>query len=181
MNLNLAGKHLVVVGFWSDWGYLNDLVFATALTLRNAASVTVVNPGTRQALETKAPLLWETLNRLSQSFLHVEAYAEAFLDEVRTAFSEVWVRRFLENARQPAARMMSLASSLRWPRPPSLCCNRYQGMNFTIFGAMLRENVTRQQLRRRFLPSPQYKQLGSESGYQTPEQRENALGSIGTG
>lgn len=105
MNLNLAGKHLVVVGFWSDWGYLND-VFATTLTLRNAASVTVVNPGTQQALETKAPLLWETLNRLSESFLHVEAYAEIFLDEVRTAFSEVWVRRFLANARQPAARTM---------------------------------------------------------------------------
>ena len=66
MNLNLAGKHLVVVGFWSDWGYLND-VFATALTLRNAASVTVVNPGKREDLERKAPLLWDTLKRLSEA------------------------------------------------------------------------------------------------------------------
>lgn len=101
MNLNLAGKHLVVVGFWSDWGYLND-VFANALTLRNAGSVTVVNPGTEAQLQMKAPVLWETLNRLSQTFVHVEARAEGFLDELRNAFSEVWVKRFVASGRLPS-------------------------------------------------------------------------------
>ena len=100
MNLNLAGKHLVVVGFWSDWGYLND-VFANALTLRSASSVTVVNPGNEEQLRTKAPVLWDTLNRLSQTFEHVEAYAEGFLNDLRNAFSEVWVKRFVTSGRLP--------------------------------------------------------------------------------
>jgi hypothetical protein len=57
MKLNLPGRHLVVVGFWSDWGYLND-VLADAFSIATAASVTVVSPGDSASLETKAPLLW---------------------------------------------------------------------------------------------------------------------------
>ena len=36
MNLNLPGRHLVVVGFWTDWGYLND-VLTEALTIETLA------------------------------------------------------------------------------------------------------------------------------------------------
>jgi hypothetical protein len=43
INLHLPGKHLVVVGFWTDWGYLND-VLADAFNVANAFSVTVVDP-----------------------------------------------------------------------------------------------------------------------------------------
>lgn len=62
MNLNLPGKHLVVVGFWSDWGYLND-VLADAFSIATAASVTVVSPGDSASLEIKAPLLWGKANQ----------------------------------------------------------------------------------------------------------------------
>ncbi len=56
MNLNLPGKHLVVVGFWTDWLYLND-VFANAFEVENAESVTVIDPSPSSVLQAKAPAL----------------------------------------------------------------------------------------------------------------------------
>ncbi len=102
MNLNMPGKHIVVIGFWSDWGYLND-VLAGALTLRNAASVTVVNPGTQGNLETKAPLLWQTFTQLSQHFEHIPVSGDVFLEELRTAYSEVWISKFLAKGKKQIA------------------------------------------------------------------------------
>jgi hypothetical protein len=45
MNLSLSGKDLLIVGFWSDWGYLND-VLAQAIFITGIGSVTVVDPAT---------------------------------------------------------------------------------------------------------------------------------------
>ena len=45
MKLELPGKDLLIVGFWTDWGYLND-VFANVLSTMNFSSVTVVDPET---------------------------------------------------------------------------------------------------------------------------------------
>lgn len=94
MNINLPGKHLVVTGFWTDWGYLND-VLTGALTIRNAGSVTVVNPDTSEVLQGKAPVLWDTLTQMSTHFEHVEASADVFLDDLRSAFAQSWTKKFL--------------------------------------------------------------------------------------
>ena len=93
MNLNLPGKHLVVVGFWSDWDYLNR-VFADAFTVRNASAVTVIDPSPSASLEAKAPVLWAKLNGLSGTFQHIQESGAIVLDELRREFSRTWVRRF---------------------------------------------------------------------------------------
>jgi hypothetical protein len=93
INLHLPGKHLVVVGFWSDWGYLNAAL-ASALNVAHAASVTVVDPDTPAALQSKAPQLWHNLVSLSGTFEHVPMSGADFLNEVRHEFSKVWARRF---------------------------------------------------------------------------------------
>src|SRR5579859_2047504 len=93
MNLHLPGKHLVVIGFWSDWGYLNN-VLQNAFSIDNASSVTVVDPSTTVDLRSKAPDLWTKLNSLSHSFEHVQSSGVDFLDELRVAYSETWVRKF---------------------------------------------------------------------------------------
>ena len=93
MNLNLPGKHLVVVGFWTDWGYLNN-VLADAFEINNASSVTVIDPSLTAALETKAPILWAKLTSLSGVFQHVQGSGADALDELRTAYSKVWARKF---------------------------------------------------------------------------------------
>jgi hypothetical protein len=93
MNLHLPGKHLVVVGFWTDWSYLND-VLANAFTIQSASSVTVIDPCPTDDLMAKAPLLWAKLNDLSQGFEHLQASGEDVLEELRTAYSKSWARKF---------------------------------------------------------------------------------------
>lgn len=93
MRLNLPGKDLVVVGFWSDWGYFND-VLAAALTIEQAHSVTVINPDTEANLRSKAPELWDNLKGLSANFDHIPESGADVLDELRAEYSRTWVRRF---------------------------------------------------------------------------------------
>ena len=93
MNLHLPGRHLVVIGFWTDWGYLND-VFENAFAIDNASSVTVIDPSSTADLQKKAPNLWTKLNGLSRVFEHVQASGADALDELRTAFSKSWTRKF---------------------------------------------------------------------------------------
>lgn len=93
INLNLPGKHLVVVGFWTEWGYLND-VLANAFAINNASSVTVIDPSPAANLEAKAPNLWAKLNSLSHVFEHVPASGADALEELRTAYSRTWARKF---------------------------------------------------------------------------------------
>jgi hypothetical protein len=124
MKLNLPGRHLVVVGFWSDWGYLND-VLADAFSIATAASVTVVSPGDSASLETKAPLLWGKLHAMSHSFKHVQVSGDAFLSDLRQAFSEVWVRKFIHNGKTllpaplPAPLPLAIAAAAGAPPPMS--------------------------------------------------------------
>ena len=93
MNLILPGKHLVVVGFWTDWGYLNN-VLADAFATNSASSVTVIDPSPAAGLQAKAPNLWEKLTSLSHVFEHVQASGADVLDELRTAYSKAWARKF---------------------------------------------------------------------------------------
>lgn len=93
MNLHLPGKDLVVLGFWTDWRYLNK-VLTEALTLDSANSVTVIDPCSRDELQSKAPELWEKLTSLSDVFEHVPMSAADALDQIRVAFSKGWARRF---------------------------------------------------------------------------------------
>jgi hypothetical protein len=93
MNLHLPGKHLVVIGFWTDWGYLND-VLGNAFTIDNARSVTVIDPNRSADLKVKAPILWDKLNNLSRSFEHVPVSGADALDDLRTAYSKSWAKKF---------------------------------------------------------------------------------------
>jgi len=94
MNLHLPGKHLVVVGFWTDWGYLND-VLANAFEVDGASSVTVIDPSPMADLQAKAPNLWTKLTSLSRVFEHVQASGADALEELRTAYSRTWARKFV--------------------------------------------------------------------------------------
>jgi len=93
MRLTLPGKDLLVIGFWTDWGYLND-VLADALNTMTFGSVTVVDPAATADLQTKAPTLWARLTGGTATFRHVQASGADALEELRTAFSRVWLRRF---------------------------------------------------------------------------------------
>ena len=61
IQLNLPGRDLLVVGFWTDWGYLNEAIdgLLSGLAL---ASVAVIDPANSATLRTRAPALWATLH-----------------------------------------------------------------------------------------------------------------------
>ncbi len=98
MRLLLPGKDLLVVGFWTDWGYLNE-VLAHALNTTVFGSVTVVDPASGEELQEKAPLLWATLNPGNTQFQHIRASGATALAELRVEFSKVWLRKFFALAR----------------------------------------------------------------------------------
>ena len=93
MELELPGKDLLVVGFWTDWGYLND-VLANALNVNPFGSFTVVNLETSAALQAKAPNLWAGLNSSTTPLQHLQASGADALTELRVAFSKGWIRKF---------------------------------------------------------------------------------------
>jgi hypothetical protein len=93
MTQHLPGRHLVVIGFWTDWGYLNS-VLAKSFKIENALSVTVVDLSSSADLQKKAPDLWGKLNALSKDFEHIQASGADILEQLRLAFSQAWARKF---------------------------------------------------------------------------------------
>ena len=93
MGLTLPGKDLLVVGFWTDWGYLNDVI-ANALNVNPFGSVTVVDPKSSADLHAAAPTLWARLTGGTAHFQHVQASGANALEELQTAFSKVWAKKF---------------------------------------------------------------------------------------
>jgi hypothetical protein len=93
MKLLLPGKDLLIVGFWTDWGYLNRML-AEALNMIAFGSVTVVDPDTSANLQNKAPELWATLSP-GPHFRHFDKSGADALEELRVEYSRVWLKRFL--------------------------------------------------------------------------------------
>jgi hypothetical protein len=93
MMVNLSAKDLLIVGFWTDWGYLND-VLANAIAMHGINSVIVVDPASAADLQAKAPGLWTKLNSAGVPFEHVRASGAEALEELRIEYSKVYARKF---------------------------------------------------------------------------------------
>lgn len=93
MGLVLPGKDLLIIGFWTDWGYLNDVI-ANALNVNQFASVTIVDPKNGHELQAAAPGLWNRLTGGTAHFQHIQASGDDALVELRTAFSKLWAKKF---------------------------------------------------------------------------------------
>lgn len=89
----LAHQDVVVLGFSTDWEYLNQALTA-ALVGSEPRTVVIVDPLCRNQLEEKAPQLLQWASQ--QDFTHVPDDADVFLDELRLVFSQAFVRRALD-------------------------------------------------------------------------------------
>lgn len=98
MAANLRQKDLLVVGFWSDWEYLNAVI-GEALIEVQPLSVTVIDLSPTNALEQKAPQLWEIAHAQNVKFEHVQESGAAALDELRRTFSSNYLRQVLNAGR----------------------------------------------------------------------------------
>jgi hypothetical protein len=91
MALNLPNRDLLVIGFWTDWGYLNE-VLADAFATGAPNSVTVVDLNAIADLQVKAPTFW-TLLTATTRFEHVQISGNDVLAEIRLAYLKVWLRK----------------------------------------------------------------------------------------
>ena len=91
----LVGKDVVVVGFWTDWAYLND-VLSDAMEGSEPRTVVLVDPDDLQVLREKAPKLWDWANQQGTEFFHVSEDGGTFLDELRVVFSHGFIKQALD-------------------------------------------------------------------------------------
>src|SRR5260221_6602310 len=92
MALKLPSAHLLVVGFWTDWGYFND-VLTEVIAGPGFDAVTVVDIQTEADLQVKAPQLWTRLKSVGPRFTHVRESGAVVLEELRNEFSRSWLRK----------------------------------------------------------------------------------------
>jgi hypothetical protein len=93
----LPRRQLVLIGFWSDWKYLNTVLVESIRDIY-PAGILVIDPSPSADLQTKAPELWAWASSLGPTFHHVQEKAEVFLRELRELFSRTILGRVLRDA-----------------------------------------------------------------------------------
>jgi hypothetical protein len=93
ISVNLRGRDLIFVGFWSDWAYLSQAL-VTCLTDLEPANIMIVDPADPLVLQNKAPALWAWAS-VKPNFKHIRQSGADFLDELRTVFSSSFMERLL--------------------------------------------------------------------------------------
>ena len=94
MASKLRQKDLLIVGFWSDWEYLNSII-GSALVDVEPLSVTVIDPSPTNNLQGKAPELWQIAHGQNVTFEHVQESGADALNELRRVFSVNYLRQVL--------------------------------------------------------------------------------------
>lgn len=113
MAANLRQKDLLVVGFWSDWDYLNQ-VLGDAVQGLNPLSVTVIDPSPTATLQTKAPGLWALAHQPQVTFSHIQESGADALDKLRRAFSESYARQVLTAGKEVFAATTGVVCEPAW-------------------------------------------------------------------
>lgn len=87
MRGNLRGNDLLLIGYWTDWPYLNE-TFADCIRDLRPPSVVLVNPDEPENLREKAEGLWDWVIESDTDFHHVPLGGNDFLERLRFEFSK---------------------------------------------------------------------------------------------
>lgn len=117
MAANLRQKDLLVVGFWSDWAYLNAIL-GTVLDGLAPLSVTVIDPSDAAVLEAKAPDLWALAHGAEVDFHHIQESGADALAELRKEFSQNYLRGVMLAGRPAFEAAVGIACDPLWLDPP---------------------------------------------------------------
>jgi hypothetical protein len=124
LNVRLLDKDLLVVGYWSDWDYLNAVLSLTLGAIR-PSRVIIVDPCSHDQFASKAPELFAIGERASADFVHLIASGSDFLDRLRREFSKTFIRQVLylgANAYQHATQAVPQAT---WLEPQECDAQTY--------------------------------------------------------
>ena len=139
MQVNLREKDLLVVGFWSDWSYLNEII-DSAFSQVNPHSITLIDLSDINSLEVKAPNLWAAAHAHGVSFTHIQESGASVLDEIRREFSKGYIRKLLSSGRPAIAHEFGIECDNDWFEQPELSSEEYhqwrrdaEGLGFKKF------------------------------------------------
>ena len=119
MAANLRERDLFVIGFWSDWNYLNTILGA-ALKDVTPSAVIVVDPSETAQLEQKAPDLWAVSHAANVTFIHVQESGADVLDTLRRAFSRNYIRQMLAAGREAIESELHAPINPAWAEVPDV-------------------------------------------------------------
>ncbi len=133
MDLNLHNKDLLVVGFWSDWDYLNEIIDG-ALQDTTPQTVTVVDPSPTDTLQEKAPRLWDISHRQGVIFTHVQESGATVLDELRQAYSGNYLASISASGRVAFEQQTQTPVDPEWLQPLALDSEALYGLRLDAEG-----------------------------------------------
>lgn len=94
----LLNRDLLLIGFWSDWGYLNHVLEDCINTIEpNLVILVDIDEATN--LMRKAPNLWDWAASDNVNFIHVQESGADFLDDLRRRFSRRYLERLAEDSK----------------------------------------------------------------------------------
>jgi len=124
LNHRLANRDLLIVGYSTDWDYLTQAL-DRVLGAVAPARVIIVDPSDGATLTAKAPHLIALGGRASVQFVHVRSSGDSFLDSLRRAFSQSFVRQVLHRGRQEFEDLKGSPPDPTWLEPPHLTSDVY--------------------------------------------------------
>ena len=119
LRARLIDRDLLIVGYSTDWDYLNDILAGT-LGTANPASVLVVDPASGQDFAQKAPELFALGQKAGINFRHVRASGADYLDGLRRSFSKSYLRQVLSDGQELYQQQYGVPPNPDWFEAPNL-------------------------------------------------------------
>lgn len=115
----LLDRDLIILGYFTDWDYLNEVLERTLGEVR-LARVVIVDPSPGATLAAKAPVLHGLGGRAQVSFCHVRTSGTEFLERLRLGFSRAFMRRLLYAGIQAYEHQKGAAPDPAWLEPSGI-------------------------------------------------------------
>lgn len=94
----LPSKDLLIIGFWSDWAYLNRILDSCINDII-PYTIILVDPLSDSELEEKAPTLWTWARNENSTFIHIQESGDNFLNELRKLYSIQFLKNMLDKSK----------------------------------------------------------------------------------
>lgn len=137
---NLRDRDLIFIGFWSDWGYLNDIL-VEALRGVEPPLVLVVDPDDDETLARKAPGLWDLCHAGVVDFQRLRTSGADFMDQLRSHFSRQFLARVLAESRGACAAIGGVRADVQFAIPAHLTSRELYSIRCDVTGTPSRQLV----------------------------------------
>jgi SIR2-like domain len=115
----LLNRDLLIVGYWTDWDYLNQIL-TQVMNAITPSRVIVVDPADAATFPVKAPALFDLGQRAASGFHHVTSSGADFLAALRRKFSDHIVRAVLHSGSAAYEDDKGVAPDPTWLEPPAM-------------------------------------------------------------